>query len=88
MTWANQKMNAESCTEEKLLRFVAQLHFEAVRLVTSAGGLLRLSLVHKLGRLELLSNSTNDMHQRPEAIFHPGDRGHSNLHEGAGHFLL
>lgn len=47
-------MNAEGCVEEKLQRFVARLHFEAVRLVTLAGGLLMLSLVHKLGRLELL----------------------------------
>ena len=47
------------------------------------------SLVHKLGRLELLGviarfvviqNWANDMRQRLEAIFHPGDRGHNSLH--------
>ena len=80
-------MNAEGCVEGKLLKFVAQLHLEAVRLATSAGGLLTRSLAHKLGRLELSSNSANDMHQRLDAIFHPGDRGHSNLHEGAERIL-
>lgn len=34
---------------------MALLHFGAVRLVTLTGGLLMLSLVHKLGRLKLWS---------------------------------
>ena len=64
-------MNAEDCVEGKLLRFVAWLQFEAVRLATLAGGLSRRSLVHKPGYLELLSmvarfvaiqNQASDMH--------------------------
>lgn len=54
MTGVHQKMNAEGCVEGKSLKFVVWLHFEAVRLATLAGELLMLSLVHKLGRLELL----------------------------------
>lgn len=48
-------MNSECCVEGKLQRFVALLRFGAVRLVTLTGGLLMLSLVHKLGRLKLWS---------------------------------
>lgn len=55
MTQGHQKMNAEGCVAGKLPRFVARLNLEAVRSVTLAGGLLRLSLVRRLGRLELLS---------------------------------
>lgn len=80
-----------------LLRFVARLHFEAVRLATLAGGLSKLSLAHKPGGLELLrmvarlvaiQNQASDMHQRLEATFHPGDWEHSNLHGVAECTLL
>ncbi len=87
MTWAH--LNAEGCVEGKSPRLVVRLHSEEIPLATLAGGLLVLSLVHKPGRLELsgviarflvIQNWANDMHQRLEAIFHPGDRGHSSLH--------
>lgn len=77
---------------KKLLKLGEWPHFEAVRLATLAGGLLRLSRVHKPGRLELLNMiahfaairiQTNDMHQRPEAILYSGDQGHSSLHQVA-----
>ena len=48
-------MYAEGCGEGKLQRFEAELHLEAVRLATSTGGPSMLSLVHKLGHLELWS---------------------------------
>ncbi len=55
MIWACWKMNAEGCVEGKWPRSAARPHLEAVRLATSAAGLLMLNLVRKLGGLELLS---------------------------------
>ena len=72
-------MNAEDCVEEKSRRFVVRLHLEAVRPATLAGGLLMLSLVHKLACLELGVVAQAVAIQK-EAISYSGDSGRSNLH--------
>ena len=72
-------MNAEDCVEGKSRRFVVRLHLEAVRLATLAGGLLMLSLVHKLVCLELGVVAQVVAIQK-EAISYSGDSGRSSLH--------
>lgn len=81
-------MDSEGCVEGKSPRFAAGLHSEAVRLATLAGGLLRLSLVHKLGGLEILSMISHSVAIQNEEFSYPGDPGHSNLHGAAEWFLL
>ena len=67
-------MDAEGCVEGKSQN---ELHSEAVPQVTLAGELSTQSLVHRLGRLELL-----------DSVSYPGDSVHNNLHGAAGSDLL
>ena len=74
-------MDAEGCVEGKSQ---IELHSEAVQLATLAGELSTLSLVHKLGRLELLDLVFHSVAIQSEAVSHPGDSGHNSLHGAAG----
>lgn len=76
-------MDSEGCVEGKSPRFAAGLHSEAVRVATLAGGLLRLSLVHKPGGLEIPSMISHSVVIQNEEISYPGDPEHSNLHGAA-----
>lgn len=79
-------MDSEGCVEGKSPRFAAGLQSEAVRLATLAGGLLRLSLVRKLGGLEILSMISHSVAIQNE-VSYPGDPEHSNL-RGAAECVL
>ena len=76
-------MNAEGCVEGKSPRFAAGLHSEAVRLATLVGGLLLLSLVHKLGCLEIPRMIFHSVAIQNEELSYPGDPEHNNLHAAA-----
>ena len=73
-------MDAEGCVEGESPN---ELHSEAVQLATLAGELSTLSLVHKLGCLELLDLVSNFVAIQSEAVSHPGGPGHSSLHGAA-----
>lgn len=78
-------MDAEGYFEGKSQN---ELHSEAVRPATLAGELSTLSLVHKLGRLELLDVVSHSVAIQNEVVFHPGDSGHNSLHGAAEYGLL
>ena len=78
-------MDAEGSVEGKSQN---DLHSGAVRLATLAGELSTLSLVHKLGHLELLDVLPHSVAIQIEVVFHPGDSGHNSLHGAAESGLL
>ena len=74
-------MDAEGCVGGKSQ---SELHSEALQLATSAGELLKQSLVRKLEHLKLPGLVSHTVAIQSEAVSHPDDSGHNSLHGAAG----